>query len=1413
LKQRKKWFSQNKPEFWEFVPSLILIKLILQEIVGVRKVKNRTHALLICLSLVLFSFAKLDHLLAQKPGEWVTFGPAQGNPSISVLLENLNNPSIIYAGTTDRGVYFTTSAGILPWRQANFPMNNKTVTTMIFVDGTVYAGTKHFGIFRSNNGLDWLPSNAPMNNKTIKVLIHVDETFYAGIDGFGVYRSKSGIDWEPANSPMDDKTVRTLLYVNEILYAGGDGFGVFRSTNGLDWEPSNTPMENLAINKLIYTNDIFFAGAVGRIYRSSNGIDWETLNPPIDNPKVTDLIYADSTLYVAVSDWGLFSSEDNGVNWSYVSLGLRPPFSFVTAMLPLDKEIIVGTQQFLSFQRRLEYKIFKVLDRGSKSKTANFPSLSSRITSMVSTSGALYASTTSDGVLRSTNQGDRWVQTSQVENVNIKGLLIDLNFILAYSNSDVFYSTDGGNQWIRPDSPLQDKNIRDIILVDGTLYAGTGLQFLTGFTSGAFRSTDGGRTWTSISGFGSTPLWIERFFILNSKFYALSAGAFLGDQMPPYPQGLFTSNNGTDWQHLAPHFMQRYFNITSMTSFNGSLYQGTGPPVGHLVEAPNGIILSSDEIHWSLVNTDIDTTVTTLLSFKDGLYAGTEGLGVFKSQDGLDWIQVGSALENEEIRVLRILNDRIYTGTNGSGLFFSDNGDVWSRANTPMDDKSITSLISIENILYAGTINQSVFRSLDNGENWTPLSTGLGQNSIAELHHFAPLNRLYAAADNGVFFQTLDTIPPTVDSIKINLGKNFTKESKVTVTLFANEADSVIFAEDTTFIKNTDWHGYDFTHEFVLTSGDGPKTIYAKFKDFSWNESNVISAQITLDTAPPSFPPHIPPTEAKFGQEITINQQVNETNLESIELLFRRAGESWDRNTRRITFSENTTIIDNVWISNKGIDYQITATDQAGQSDTLRNSNLDFFSIPVVLSEGDAGSSQGLPAGTNGGAYRLASVPMNLNGNPSVKSVFGDFGPYGPDGDWRFWLYQNDNEWEEGEDINLENGEAYFLILRDGGNLTNKVPGTTMETTAGVLGTISGWQLRGNAWNIIGNPYNTRISLSQLKLANQNLLLSAHPDTNAIDIWRYDGSLPDSGWTKNDLALEPWSGLAIWVAEADTVVFANPDDPYAEGPSGLSKHIADRLRLTEDLKEHEWAVNVTANGQGFSDKSNYFGVKQGAVDELDSNDWIEPPPVPGGVSVSFRPDWENPISLASDIRSVNENGYEWQLQLNGKGGKVVNLSLDNLESIPEELDVLLVDEAGQIVGDLRSQPHISVRMAKSTQSKNFRILVGGDDFIAEQTDGLNTIPQSFVLHQNYPNPFNPTTVIRYELPVSGKVTLKVYDLLGREVVALEDDRNREAGFYESVMDLTRFASGVYFYRISVTGEKRFEFIKKMLFVK
>ncbi len=89
------------------------------------------------------------------------------------------------------------------------------------------------------------------------------------------------------------------------------------------------------------------------------------------------------------------------------------------------------------------------------------------------------------------------------------------------------------------------------------------------------------------------------------------------------------------------------------------------------------------------------------------------------------------------------------------------------------------------------------------------------------------------------------------------------------------------------------------------------------------------------------------------------------------------------------------------------------------------------------------------------------------------------------------------------------------------------------------------------------------------------------------------------------------------------------------------------------------------------------------------------------------------------------------------------------------------------------------------------------------------VPSAFTLDQNYPNPFNPTTNIRYSLPFASKVTLKVYDILGREVRTLVN-AVQAPGQYTVTLNAQQLASGVYFYRINAGN---FSETKKLLLLR
>ena len=97
-----------------------------------------------------------------------------------------------------------------------------------------------------------------------------------------------------------------------------------------------------------------------------------------------------------------------------------------------------------------------------------------------------------------------------------------------------------------------------------------------------------------------------------------------------------------------------------------------------------------------------------------------------------------------------------------------------------------------------------------------------------------------------------------------------------------------------------------------------------------------------------------------------------------------------------------------------------------------------------------------------------------------------------------------------------------------------------------------------------------------------------------------------------------------------------------------------------------------------------------------------------------------------------------------------------------------------------------------------RVTRVGTNYTEKQSVENEEVITEYGMEQNYPNPFNPTTTIRYQIPKDGIVTLKVYDILGREVKTLVNEFKTK-GRYEVQFDANKLASGVYLYQFQTSN--------------
>ena len=171
-----------------------------------------------------------------------------------------------------------------------------------------------------------------------------------------------------------------------------------------------------------------------------------------------------------------------------------------------------------------------------------------------------------------------------------------------------------------------------------------------------------------------------------------------------------------------------------------------------------------------------------------------------------------------------------------------------------------------------------------------------------------------------------------------------------------------------------------------------------------------------------------------------------------------------------------------------------------------------------------------------------------------------------------------------------------------------------------------------------------------------------------------------------------------------------------------------------------------------------------------------------------------PVRLQSGCNDGDLLGVQFQYRLDSYLSDPSWTTIDSTITYPPyeilwHIGQLMRDTVYQIravgsdsIGNMdNSAPYIKVRLDK---------IITGIRSLGDR------IPTVFKLEQNYPNPFNPTTTIKYSIPKTSFVTIKVYDILGREVATLVNEEKKEGNYSVQLSAIShQRASGVYFYRM------------------
>jgi len=553
--------------------------------------------------------------------------------------------------------------------------------------------------------------------------------------------------WQPTNGPHGGYVMQLAVHpANGDIFAGLGG-GVFRSTdNGKSWAAVNKDLINREVRAFAMkkSNGEVFAGTAGGVFRVPNsGGSWIPFNTGLTNQDVMALAIRElnGDIFAGTST-GVFRFANNGVRWDSVNTGLptRAARSVQALSIQADGDIFAGTTSGV-FRLQNNGAVWDSVNTGLTSKTVrNIRALA------INTNGDIFAGTAA-GVFRLQDNGAGWEAISTgLTNKAIQAMTIKTNGdLFAGTSTGVFHLPNNSSNWKKV-ADLPDNNIIALISkADQYIFAGT--------LCGVFLSLNDGASWeeahTGMIGYDFSALAINskdevftgtRALALSGCGSSSSVGAVV----------FRSSDGGGSWEKVKSGLPGSSINTLAINKSKGDIWAGT---------SAYGVYQSLDNgASWRPVNAGLaQTTVLALAAKSDGeVVAGTSGGGVFRLRNNSTrWDSLNAGLASKAARTIRALalnsKEDIFAGNNIGVFRLNNNSSVWIKSGNGLPDTSIVPALALNSRghIFVGILPDSrkqitggVFRSLDDGANWTLANTGLTNKAI----------RAFAINSNGVVF-------------------------------------------------------------------------------------------------------------------------------------------------------------------------------------------------------------------------------------------------------------------------------------------------------------------------------------------------------------------------------------------------------------------------------------------------------------------------------------------------------------------------------------------------------------------------------------------------------------------------------------------------------------------------------------
>ena len=620
--------------------------------------------------LAALALAVLGAFSAPATSPWSPAGPP-GGAAYGVAVDP-KDAKVLYAGTFGGGVWKSTDGGAAWSRLAGFPAQE-----------TVNAVAVH-----------------PTDSRT--VLAAGFTALWRSTDGGSTWRKvlDQGVQQPATTGFAFDPTAPATVYAS----ADNDGFptGVFKSTDsGATWKPANQGINpNSRVRGVAVSRDgkVVFAASEDGVYLSPDGgASWAVALPKKSVHSVAT--GAGGLVLAGTNGDGVFRSTVGGKSWEQTTTDAEWTGNIVYALL-------VSTATPGLCYASIPNRVLGSTDGGATWRTFSrgFNWVNFRSVALDEKSGAVWAGSGRDGVVRTTDGGETWTAGTGFLSFEVTSILLDpaspKRLFVGTTQGGVHLSEDGGAKWALSNEGLTNRAVHSLAADPSA--PGT---FLAGTRKGAFRSTDGGRSWSHVLKGGCEPEVQHLRFAPSApkRVYAHSGRDFC--------QVARSDDGGLTWRDLkAPR------DASSL--------------LGHFafhVDAANADrVCYSDDRH---------------------LYLSADG--------GATWATASGIPPTSRIQavVAGTGAGELFAATNKGIYRSTDGGTSWAVAGPGTEKWNVRRILldPASGTLYAGAGKEGVLRSTDGGKTWARLGGDPPHPDVVALALESPKSLLVGLDGNGVW--------------------------------------------------------------------------------------------------------------------------------------------------------------------------------------------------------------------------------------------------------------------------------------------------------------------------------------------------------------------------------------------------------------------------------------------------------------------------------------------------------------------------------------------------------------------------------------------------------------------------------------------------------------------------------------